>query len=577
MSRFFRVATGALCVSVAACSGGSNSSGGTGPISFARNPCSPTADVNLAPAEVTVLDCSGGGTTVTLAGQGASYLVVPQFATNSAADLPVGYQLTTGSLTAAALSAQRVAAIRAAALVRAPGAAKPLPSWAPGLAQRRFDGSLLASERTLVSPATRRSGAALVNPPALGSLANFKVPSSATSGAEKTVTAQLQFIGSNIYLYIDTTGAASGFNSTQLAAFGTLFDQTLYDIDLNAFGPPSDIDGNGHVIMLMSPVVNGLSPSAQCATQGYIAGFFYPLDLSGGGNNAEIFYSIVPDPTGRFSCTHTVDDVGAGVPATFVHELQHLINFSQHVVIAGGAPQSSWLDEGMSIVAEELGSLYYEAKCPPPACRTTPDQIFPDSSQGFVAGFLYDSYQYALLPDTASLTLHNDGDNGFAWRGGDWALVRYLADHYTDGVLHSLETAPSDGLSAIASVTGQPFASTFAAFGLALYADSFPGLPRNTAPDAERFMTRNLRQLWSREYVTEGPATDVPLEMPLVLYPIVNSSKTFDLNPGTMTFWRLDTAASDTTVSIEFSAPGGSPLSAALRPQIAIMRLPAGQ
>src|ERR1043166_10192586 len=74
----------------------------------------------------------------------------------------------------------------------------------------------------------------------------------------------------------------------------------------------------------------------------------------------EIFYSIVPDPNGTKSCPHTVDDVGLDVPATFMHELQHLISFAQHFVVHNGDPEYGWLDGGLSIVGEELGSLPYD-------------------------------------------------------------------------------------------------------------------------------------------------------------------------------------------------------------------------
>ncbi len=575
----------AALVAFAACSSAPNDTGPggtTGPVSFAKNPCAPTETVDLQPTQTVLLDCATGGNTATLAGNGASYLVIPQFPTNTVANIQVTYTLTTGTLTGASQSGNRIAGAQLRQGVAASPSPVTLPAWYPGAAQQQFAHALLARGRnTATALATAPSGAFLFDPPTLGSTRNFQVISSGTTGAYKTVTARLAFIGSNLYMYIDTLAPANGFTPAQLSAFGQLFDQTLYDIDVNAFGPPSDIDGNGHVIMLMSPVVNGLSPASKCATQGYIAGFFTPADFDGASdpesNQGEIFYSIVPDPSGTTSCTHTVSDVGYGVPATFMHELQHLINYSQHVVVNHLSPESSWLDEGLSIVAEELGSVYYEQKCPAPACRTTPDQIFPDSSQGFVQSFLYDSYQYALLPDTASLTLHTDSDNGFAWRGGDWLLVRYLADRFGNTALRSLETGPSDGLAAIASATGQPFGSVFGNFGLALYTDSFPGLPRTTAPAANRFVSRNLRQLWAREYVTSGPAPDIPRAMPLQLFPIVNDTTKYEFHPGTMTFWRLDTTASDSSVSIRFAAPGGGPLSSALRPQIAIMRLPAGQ
>ena len=175
-----------------------------------------------------------------------------------------------------------------------------------------------------------------------------------------------------------------------------------------------------------------------------------------------------------------------------MHELQHLISFSQHTVIHGGNPEYGWLDEGLSIVAEELGSVYYEQKCPGTACRTNPSQLFPDSSQGFIQGFLYDSYQYALLPDTASLTLHGDSDDGFAWRGGDWLLMRWLGDQMGAGFYRKLEQSSLTGVANIQAASGQSFPALFANFGLSLFTDSLPGFPRTTAPAADRFASRNI-------------------------------------------------------------------------------------
>lgn len=37
-----------------------------------------------------------------------------------------------------------------------------------------------------------------------------------------------------------------------------------------------------------------------------------------------------------------------------VHEFQHLINFHQHILVRGGTSEATWLDEGLSHVAEDL-------------------------------------------------------------------------------------------------------------------------------------------------------------------------------------------------------------------------------
>ena len=158
--------------------------------------------------------------------------------------------------------------------------------------------------------------------------------------------------------------------------------------------------------------------------------------------------------------------------------------------------------------------MFYEQKCPGTACRTNPSQIFPDSSQGFVQGFLFDSYEYGLRPDTASVTLHSDSDGGFSWRGGDWLLMRWLGDQMPAGFYRKLDQNVTTGVANIESASGQSFPTLFANFGLALVTDSLPGLPRNTAPPANRFVTRNVRQLWARLFATSaGP--QIPLAFPI--------------------------------------------------------------
>src|SRR5262249_18214392 len=178
-------------------------------------------------------------------------------------------------------------------------------------------------------------------------------------------------------------------------ALGATFDTDLYPIDTATFGTPSDIDMNGVIFVLLTPKVNAMTPSAQCASEGYVAGFFFGLDLlpaQPNSNDAEIFYSIVPDPGGTFSCSHPTSVVKNLVLATFIHEFQHMISWNQHVIVRGGNNEDTWLNEGLSHIAEEMGSRYYEHKYPPPTGRTDPAQLFPDSSQGFIGGDLGNSW-----------------------------------------------------------------------------------------------------------------------------------------------------------------------------------------
>jgi len=562
-----------------------------GSAAFQSNPCLPASVVVLDAAQTTRLDCSNGGATARLAGGGASYLIVPSFATGQVQPVLVEYNLASGSLApSAAMTARaplRVQRVPAGGVAATAGA---LPPFRPNPAQQAADLLLLRHAKRLAETRVPGGlpGTSFVlgprTPPAPGSIRSFKVRStlSTTAPAWKTVAAQLDYVGTSILVYVDTLAPANGFTAPQLQSLGQYFDQVMYPIDTLAFGQPSDVDQNGRVIMLLSPVVNADTPAATCTSQGFVGGFFDAEDFNGASdpnsNQGEVFYSIVPDPLATVSCAHSLAQLELDVPSIFLHELQHLINYSQHVVIAGGVEGSSWLDEGLSLAAEELGALHYEQQCPPPSCRTDPAQLFPDSAEGFVQNFLYDSYEYALLPDTATITLSDDAELGFSWRGGAWLLARYLADQNGGNTFfRQLEHGPSDGVADIEHTTGRTFPALFADFGLALYTDSLPGLPRATAPAADRFTSRNLKQLWARLYATSGPSADIPLPEPVQLFAVTADTTTAIMYPGTTTYFRLDTPATADTVAIRFAAPEGVPFPAALQPQLAIFRLPPGQ
>ena len=86
------------------------------------------------------------------------------------------------------------------------------------------------------------------------------------------------------------------------------------------------------------------------------------------------------------------------MPATFVHEFQHMISFGQHVLARGGASESLWLNEGLSHIAEELAGKYFEAKFPPPSGRTDVNQLFPDSAQGYLTPNMRNAQRFLRTP-----------------------------------------------------------------------------------------------------------------------------------------------------------------------------------
>jgi hypothetical protein len=328
--------------------------------------------------------------------------------------------------------------------------------------------------------------------------------------------------------------------------------------------------------MLLSPAVNGLTPKTSCLGQGFVTGFFDGTDFTANANSnsGEIFYGVVPDPNGTVSCPHTITDVMSLVPAVFLHEVQHMINFGQHVLVHQGDEEEGWLDEGLSLVAEEEGSRYYEAKFPPPTGRTNPSQLFPDSAESFISNLLVDSYDYLSYPDTVSITLHSDGDNGLAWRAGDWLLLRYVGDQKGEGVYQTLVQSALTGTANLAAAMGESFQAVLGNFAVAAFTDSLPGVVRTAIPARYRFVSRNLRQLYNAIYNALGPVNGIPSAFPIFVAGFTpNGGQIGAMVPGTMAYYGLSTDATVRGVAIQFGTSAGAHFDANLHPQVSLFRV----
>ena len=95
-------------------------------------------------------------------------------------------------------------------------------------------------------------------------------------------------------------------------------------------------------------------------------GFYYQRDLfpktsaagtCPGSNVGEMFYLLVPDPTGVINGNvREKSDVIAYTLGTVAHEYQHLINASRRMYVNkyGAVFEEKWLDEGLAHSAEDL-------------------------------------------------------------------------------------------------------------------------------------------------------------------------------------------------------------------------------
>jgi hypothetical protein len=128
--------------------------------------------------------------------------------------------------------------------------------------------------------------------------------------------------------------------------FAGRFDDPTYPVDTGAFGSPSDLDGNDRVIILFTPSVNRLTPPR---SKDLIGGLFFCLDLLPElehSNADEVFYVLVPDPTGTYGNVRNVDVVRSTVPPILAHEFQHMIHHNERIIKREASTRESiWLSE----------------------------------------------------------------------------------------------------------------------------------------------------------------------------------------------------------------------------------------
>ena len=159
------------------------------------------------------------------------------------------------------------------------------------------------------------------------------------------INAKLTYSGTkaNVWVY-------DNYISPQDAAkLGTEFETKIYKSVTDNFAKESDVDGDGKINILVYDIQDGFSGSG-----GYVAGYFYAGDLFdiAHSNHSEIFY-IDSYPTMGTGATKDV----TGAYDTLAHEFQHMVNFNQTVFIEGAnAPMDTWLNEGLSMAAEQIYS-----------------------------------------------------------------------------------------------------------------------------------------------------------------------------------------------------------------------------
>src|SRR2546428_426180 len=396
------------------------------------------------------------------------------------------------------------------------------------------------------------------------------VPASARSGGApadfKTIGARVRAVGAHVAIYVDTLAPPPGLDSADIDTLRQVFDTLLYPLDSANFGAVSDLDANSVVIALMTPVVNSLTTKGECTAAGgsYIAGFFFPPDLDPTAsafetNGGEIFYSIVPDPSATLSCAHTSADVKTGTPGLFAHEFQHMINFAQHTLIQhGSVAEEGWLDEGLSLYAEELTARRY--------LQAGDTASFSRLAINDVA----DAYQYLSATGASPLLIEFD-QGTLEETGASWLFARYLVDQYGPALPGKLDQSTLAGAANVAAQTGHAFDTTVTRWALANWVSDLPGFatPVELSYTSWHFRTRTFPSL------NQQDPHDFPRPYPLVPMASAGSAVSLSgtLRSGSGVYARALQAPGAAAFTLLFNAGGTAALSALDVPRLSVIRI----
>ncbi len=384
----------------------------------------------------------------------------------------------------------------------------------------------------------------------------------ATIDAFTTVTGEAAYVGTHAAIFLDVDAPAGGFTNEDIQQLGSMFDEQLYEVATRAYGSESDIDANGLLLVLLTPVVNGLTPKEQCRTA-FITGFFFPLDLSSSAsrdersNQAEIFYAIVPDPDGSVTCEFSKDVIQRTVPVTFIHELQHMISFHQHVLLRGGRTEVLWLNEAMSHLSEELGALRF---------RELGDQT---NFSRFGIGNLQNAFQYLENPDI-SFVFPGEGRATLPERGAAWLFLRWLTDRYGEHITRRLAETSLTGAENVEAATGAPISTLLAQWFLANYVSDLPDFEAATEL---QYQTWAFRTTYGSLH--EQAPDLFPAPFPIVPEVFVggNFERSGALKAGSGEYFIVQQLSDAAGFSLRFTGLLGQPLSEVAVPRLNIIRI----
>ena len=421
--------------------------------------------------------------------------------------------------------------------------------------------------------------AAALAVPAVGDRISLNVPDESTDSLCKyyfKTQAVVASVSTRAILAVDTLDGPPAllFTQAQMDSITMEFDNITYPTDASYYNTPTDIDNNQRIIILLSGEINKLTPRG---ATGVVMGFFFagdffpptgtdPRTFCPESNQAEIFYLLAPDPTAKFGDARTTSAVRQGTRGTIAHEFQHMINAgNRYQNPAASSFESTWLDEGLAHFAEDavgrqvvgMTDLATVSSSNLPTCNT------PCSQANDFYAFFYQNLarltHWMDKPNSYS-PISNLADTSLAVRGAAWALVRYAADNYSNGLPRSLTkklaAGPDTGVTNFSTAAGAPIDTLISGWLVSMYADhlGIPGL--NPKYQYRSYNFRSVMPPVARSVLNQTTAT-----YPLLAVAIGSGSDNISATSrsgGSGAYYRLNVPANSAAKNVKVLDAAGN-------------------
>lgn len=259
------------------------------------------------------------------------------------------------------------------------------------------------------------------------------------------VAGRLWAVGSAVNIFVDTEWpidwdrecdgiidvvdprGAQGFNNCDLRDIARVVDENIAPTLTTKFGALPDINGDGKVSIVITPVLNAMTrnPEDEADEGTFVRSYTdpevdladYDVRLNPQSDEQEVIFVFAPDPAG-FANPFVQTTVEAYTSMDLLGEIARgyvrLISYNAKVITSGGDVEAPWLLEGLGGLAADLtgfGAVYYDD----------------------VWDYLDASHLYSLVvvDEVGPINTEN-------W-GGQYLFVRWLYENY--GVLTGATSA----------------------------------------------------------------------------------------------------------------------------------------